>query len=136
MVGNTAATVFLANEAAERSFPRTLAETDTRTRTRCPEDHRGRIQAQGGGLEKSVPWMQCLPPPAAQGVAWAGAVYAMLTKREKEERATAFAQLTRWVLARPPAGVSAVVKMSFPKPALRGGIRMDVEVLAGKAFNV
>ncbi|RKH11639.1 hypothetical protein D7V97_10655 [Corallococcus sp. CA053C] len=136
VVGTTVAAVYVANEAAERTFPRTIADTDTKTRTKCPEDHRGRVQAQGGGLEKSLPWMQPMPPPAAQGVALAGAVYAMLTKREKEERATAFAQLTRWVLARPPAGVSAVVKMSFPKPALRGGIRMDVEVLAGKAFNI
>ncbi|MFL5358507.1 hypothetical protein [Archangium sp.] len=134
-IGATAATIYMANEAAEHTFSRSKAEADTRTRTKCPEDHRGRFQAQGGGLEKSIPWMQPLPPPVAEGLALATALYSSLSRAEQKERATGYAQLTRWVASRPPAGVAAVVKMSFPKPALRGGIRMDVEVLAGMAFK-
>jgi len=136
VVGTTVATVYMANEAADKTFTGSRAETDSRTRTKCPETiHRGRFQAQGGGLEKSTKWEQPMPPPVAQGLALVTSLYyGQLTRSEQKERATGFAQLTRWMAARPPLGVSAVVLMSFPKPALPKGIRMDVEVRAGKAF--
>ncbi|NUQ76057.1 MAG: hypothetical protein HUU21_21160 [Polyangiaceae bacterium] len=51
---------------------------------------------------------------------------------DPEERA--FVQAAAWVRARPPGGVYAIVKKSFPNPPLKGGVRVDIEVLAGMAF--
>ena len=139
-VGVTGYGVYQAWNAADTSFPdsRTGAQTRTRTATRtCTEDceiHRGRVQAQGNGLERSIPWGQPTPPTVAQGVGMLNSLYGLLSRSEQGERELALAQAIRWVQGRPPAGVYAVVKMSFPRPALRGGVRMDIEVLVGKAF--
>lgn len=134
VVGTTAAAIYAANRSAEDTFPRSIPYTGTRTCTKCPELHRGRFQAQGGGLERSVAWGQPTPPTVAQGLTMVSALYGSLSRTEQKDRATAYAQLIRWISKRPPGGVYAEFKDSFPKPALRGGIRMDVEVLAGKAF--
>ena len=134
LVGTTAAAVYMARRDADQTFSNSRTRAGTRACTTCPQQHRGRVQAQGGGLEKSLRWELPTPPTAIFGVGLATSLYSSLTRGQQEERAKAFAQLVRWISSRPPAGVYAVVKESFPKPALRGGIRMDIEVLAGMAF--
>jgi hypothetical protein len=130
----TAGTVYLVNAGADRTFTPSRTVADTRTCNKCPEQHRGRFQAQGGGLEKSSAWGQGTPPTVAQGLTMVSTLYASLSRTEQRDRATAYAQITRWISKRPPGGVYAEYKDSWPKPALPGGIRIDIEVLAGYAF--
>jgi hypothetical protein len=96
--------------------------------------HRGRIQAQGGGVEKSVPWNQDCPPTETAGYSMADALEAMLSRREAAERQYGFERLRRFVdNAGRVGGADAVVMISWVTPRTRD-IRVDLEIRAGKAF--
>jgi len=137
-VGSIALTAIAVNEAsksADKTFAKDAAVTAATAVATCVAvQHRGRVQAQGNGLERSIPWMQPVPPTVAQGLAWLAALRASLSPSERAERERAFEQAEAWVRARPPGGVYAIVKKSFPNPPLKGGVRVDIEVLAGMAF--
>lgn len=100
-----------------------------RGRTEAP--HRGRIQAQGGGVEKSVSWNRQTPPTESEMMAMVRELEAKLTPAEKRAREVAFEQLRRLIRAAAQAGTGLpVLRRSYPFPAIRG-IRVDLEVLKG-----
>lgn len=46
--------------------------------------HRGRIQAQGGGTEQSVPWARNTPPTESEMLNFCDELEGKLSEREKE----------------------------------------------------
>lgn len=98
--------------------------------------HRGRIQAQGDRLQKSVTWGQDTPLTLAEGLALLDKLYAQLSPAERESRRGAFSQVEQWMIrAYEAKGLDAVVSDSFPKPnKSKTGIRIDIEILSGSAF--
>ena len=94
--------------------------------------HRGRIQAQGGGTERSVSWAQDKPPTTEDGLRLVTDLIAKLTAAEFNERAPAFEKAREFITrAGEHGGVDAVISKSW---AVRGAIRVDLEVKVGKAF--
>lgn len=99
-----------------------------------PKDHRGRIQAQGGGLEASVSWVQLKPPTAAEGQAMLQALQTQLSPKDLRARATAFQKAGKFIdNAGKAGGVSAPVSKTFLVKGTRD-IRVDIEVITGQAF--
>jgi hypothetical protein len=112
------------------TFPRTASAST------CGSGcHRGRIQAQGGGLQASVAWNQATPLTLAQGQALLAALSAQLTDKQRAERAAGFAGAARFMEnAAASGGVCArdiKSSLSFPRGAQ---IRVDIEVREGQAF--
>jgi hypothetical protein len=95
--------------------------------------HRGRIQAQGGGTEKSESWAQGTAPTESEMLTKCNDLEAQLNARERQERQQPLADLRRFIQAAARSGgVSAPVSKSF----LRRGasdIRIDIEVITGQA---
>jgi hypothetical protein len=95
--------------------------------------HRGRIQAQGGGTEKSESWAQATPPTLSDVLRLIDRLEARLTPKEKRIREKGFAQLRRAVeKAAKTGGFWAERPRSFPKPPERD-IRVDLEIITGRA---
>jgi len=59
---------------------------------------------------------------------------AQLTDAELQARQDAFAQAREFIHRAVQAGGVGAIKKSFPRKAVRGGIRVDVEVQKGIAF--
>jgi hypothetical protein len=98
------------------------------------QPHRGRVQAQGGGTEASVPWAQSQPPTVAQGKTMLDELADSLTPAERRAREGALKKAKQFVeRAGEGGGVDAPVSKSF---AGKGGknVRVDVEVRKGRAF--
>ena len=94
--------------------------------------HRGRIQAQGGGLEKSVKWSKETPLTVGEGLALLNQLVEMLTPTEREERRTAIErQRNKMRRISQYGGVDHPQGWSEPPHAER---RIDVEVKYGRAF--
>jgi hypothetical protein len=105
------------------------------TQTRSDEEslHRGRIQAQGGGTEKSEAWAQGTAPTEQEMLARCDLLEAQLTTRERRERAQPMRELRRFIQnAATSGGISAPVSKSFLKRGGRG-VRLDLEVITGRA---
>lgn len=99
-----------------------------------PRMHRGRIQAQGGGLEASVPWSQMDPPTASEGLSMVESLKAQLTSKQLKVRAKGFQQAERFIKnAGKAGGVSAPVSRTFLTQGTKD-IRVDIEVITGQAF--
>lgn len=102
-----------------------------------PNPHRGRLQAQGGGLEESEPWDRTTPLPQSEGLGLVLKLENKLTAGELKERERAFSQLrtniARWATIGGLQKTDKLIKLSYPKPQ-RGDVRVDVEVHAGVAF--
>jgi hypothetical protein len=97
-----------------------------------PPPHRGRVQAQGGGTEKSVPWAQRSAPTVSDVLRMLENLEGQLTPSEKRAREEGFRQARVFVRGVPRPGLSAGTKKSFPR-ANPGNIRVDIEVQAGLA---
>ena len=97
-------------------------------------DHRGRVQAQGGGTEKSVSWAHDEPPTASDGQRMLDQLAAQLSPAELQARQDAFAQAREFINRAAQAGGIGPIKKSFPRKPVRGGIRVDIEVQKGIAF--
>lgn len=129
IVGLLIAMGILANSrAVPKVEPRVLEKCKT------PE-HRGRIQAQGGGLEQSQSWAQTFPPPKAQGFAQLDDVFYGLSPTDQTIRLIPYNQIQARIASGP---ISAQYIQSFYAPAnlqsKRGDLRMDLEVRKGIAF--
>ena len=99
-----------------------------------PKPHRGRVQAQGGGLDESVRWGTDSPPTMSMVLGYIDELEGKLTESEREERELGFRQIREHVRRLAAAGgMDAPHLPSFPKPPLKGGIRVDLEILAGRA---
>jgi hypothetical protein len=94
--------------------------------------HRGRIQAQGGGLEESEPWSQDTPLTKAEGLTLLSRLKNKLAKSDLEKREKAFEKAERYISN--AHGIDAVKKKSFYASKKNKSIRVDVEVLGGQAF--
>jgi len=94
--------------------------------------HRGRIQAQGGELEKSAKWAQDEPLTKSEGLALLSELKSKLSKKEFQDRADQFAEAERYI-QNIQGGADAVKKKSFRNRKTQN-IRVDIEILAGTAF--
>ena len=94
--------------------------------------HRGRIQAQGEGLEKSVSWTQDEPLSKGDGLSLLERLKKMLTKKEFERREKPFEEAKRYI-ENVEGGADAVKKKSFRNRKSRDA-RIDIEILSGTAF--
>ena len=98
--------------------------------------HRGRIQAQGEGTEKSVAWAQPLPPTQSDGQRMVDQLEEKLTPKERRDREEALGKARQFIdrVAR-AGGISAPSRQTFPRVQKEGlQIRVDIEVVAGRAF--
>ena len=99
-----------------------------------PRPHRGRIQAQGGGIEESERWAQDEPLTLVEGLTLESNVRRKLTPAERAARQAAFKE-ARDFMARAHAngGVPSVVMQTYP---VVGDLdrRVDLEVRKGLAF--
>ena len=123
--------VLTADNAASRTRVTPITATLEDTRNRRDENTVVRIQAQGGGLERSIVLQN---PTAAQGLAALATLQATLTPRQQEERAGSFAKAARFIENAPKGGGVISPGKSFPAGP-RTDIRVDVEVLRGQAFK-
>lgn len=94
--------------------------------------HRGRIQAQGGGTEKSESWSQDEPLSKADGLRLLNNLQNQLTERERQEREKQLADARRYI-ENVQGGVNAVEKKRFLSRKKKS-VRIDIEVLGGIAF--
>ena len=81
-----------------------------------PEEHRGRIQAQGGGTEKAVSWTQTFSPSRTQGLMTVIILENKLTKKERKDKEIPLIKAKNWINSAAQEGeVSAYVHVcSFP----------------------
>jgi hypothetical protein len=95
--------------------------------------NRGRIQAQGGGTEKSEAWAQAEPPTDTEMLDKCDRLEDKLTNKEREDRSRPLKALRRFIRdAAKAGGVSAPLSKSFLKTGSRD-IRVDLEVIKGTA---
>jgi hypothetical protein len=95
--------------------------------------HRGRVQAQGSGTEKSEARAQKKPPSEAEMLRKCDSLEGQLTPREASDRAEPLQRLRHHISrAARCGGVDAPHVMSFHKRGSQD-IRVDLEVIKGKA---
>ena len=94
--------------------------------------HRGRIQAQGGGTEKSVAWAQDSPPTKSDMLRFCDELEAKLTDSEKKDRTIPLQKLRRFIRTAANAGGVWAISRHWFKPGSED-VRIDLEVLDGKA---
>lgn len=96
--------------------------------------HRGRIQAQGDGLEESESWNENTPITHADGIAKKTKLKGKLSKRELNVRVDAFNKAKTFIdRARDEGGVTAEVSKTYMVKG-EDKKRVDIEVRAGEAF--
>lgn len=96
--------------------------------------HRGRFQAQGAGLEKSVRWERDSSITKIEGYEYLDKLQQKLTPAELKARKDCFQRARVFVSRVPSNGIVAPVYHSCtPQPPQRS-IRVDIEVRAGVAF--
>ena len=95
--------------------------------------HRGRVQAQGGGTEKSEAWAQQKAPGKSEMLRKCDSLKGQLTPSEARDRAEPLEHLRSYITtAAEGGGVNAPLKKSFLKRGSRD-IRVDLEVIKGMA---
>ena len=96
--------------------------------------NRGRIQAQGGGCEKSESWALNTDHYKHMGITSVDDLQGQLTNFELLLRTNALQQCRDRILSTPSYGVSAQMKKSYYDDFRNRKIRVDIEVNAGVAF--
>ena len=94
--------------------------------------HRGRIQAQGDGTEKSESWAQDESLSKEKGLSLLDKLVNRLSKKEKKVRENQIAQAKRYI-ENTEGGLDAVKKKTFRNRKTKD-TRVDIEILAGTAF--
>jgi len=96
--------------------------------------HRGRIQAQGDGLEESEAWSSENPPTWQEGLILLEKLKGKLSKKDRALRERPFKKAARFIKnAGTNEGVDAPVSKTFSKKE-KPSIRVDIEVRKGIAF--
>lgn len=96
--------------------------------------NRGRIQAQGGGIEESESWACENPPTWEEGIEKLEKLREKLSKSEQKNREKLFDKAERFIKAAGEKnGVSAPVSKKFQKKGSKD-VRIDIEVIVGIAF--
>jgi hypothetical protein len=96
--------------------------------------NRGRIQAQGGGTEKSESWALDADHYKHMGITSVDNLQNQLTNPELIIRTGALQQCRNRILTAPNFGVTAQMKKSYYDDFRNRQIRIDIEVNAGIAF--
>jgi hypothetical protein len=115
--------------------PVQLAKDDDKNKGK--NQHRGRIQVQGGGVEISRPWTQDAPRSKADGQADLTSLKGELTKKQLKIRDQAFEKAAKFIndtLHTCPPDVHRTFQNKEVIDA-NGDERVDVEILAGTAFQ-
>jgi hypothetical protein len=94
--------------------------------------HRGRIQAQGDGTEKSVFWAQDEPLSKQDGLSLLKKLKRSLTRKELASREKPLKDALRYI-NNVEGGLDAVKKKTFRNRKTKD-VRIDLEVLGGVAF--
>ncbi|AGY57645.1 hypothetical protein GKIL_1399 [Gloeobacter kilaueensis JS1] len=92
--------------------------------------HRGRFQAQGGGVEESVSWSQDYPPSKDDCLRMLEELKQKLSRSQQERRQPHFDQIKDFISCIKDCECQGPFKKSYPKPS-EGDIRIDIEVLCG-----
>ena len=96
--------------------------------------HRGRIQAQGNGVEKSENWSQDNPLTSKDALILLENLKSRLSEREFEERKYGLKKAKALIQnASENGGIDAVRKLSYLTPKTKE-TRINIEVLGGTAF--
>ena len=95
---------------------------------------RGRIQAQGGGLEESVSWTRTDPPTKSEGLQMLRALKDKLSRSDLKKRQVAFDKAENAIRNAPENGIDAQYIKTFQNKGAKD-IRVDLEVRAGSAFR-
>lgn len=95
--------------------------------------HRGRFQAQGGGVEESESWSQDQPLSKSQGLQLLARLKARLPAKARGQRKKAFRQAERYI-QQAEGGIDAHKLKSFYDDKKDRSIRVDLEILSGRAF--
>lgn len=99
--------------------------------------NRGRLQAQGDGLEKSRSWADENVPTKQNGHTFITELKGLLTPTELAIRENCFVKAEQWVDDAPHTGYIVVtpIKTSFqPYPPVKD-VRVDGELYSGAAFK-
>lgn len=97
--------------------------------------NRGRVQAQGKGLEESVSWTTPVPPTKTDAHGRLETLKGKLSRTEMRERERPFNKAHGFIDEAPKEGYDAPATRSFqPMPAQKD-VRVDVELKKGKAFT-
>ncbi len=97
--------------------------------------HRGRIQSQGGKIEKSKPWSYSVPIKKTDAIIKIDDLKKEHSKKEIKIRYTAFKKAKKFVEdASINNGVSATVMKTFMANKNDKHRRVDIEVRKGEAF--
>ena len=94
--------------------------------------HRGRIQAQGSGLEASETWQQAEPLSKKDGLRLLDKLLNKLPKKEQAIRDQSFKDAQRFI-EQVEGGLDAPVRKTFRNRKTKD-VRVDVEVWSGIAF--
>ena len=96
-------------------------------------DHRGRFQAQGGGLEESESWDEEMPLRAFHGHHLLDGLRLKIAPKEAIVRQESFLKAHRFIDAAASSGGVGFCKKSY---LVRGSReqRVDIEVQSGLAF--
>ena len=97
--------------------------------------HRGRIQAQGGGVEKSESWLQDTFLTLADGKKLIEKLKNKLTKTELKIRQKEFQKLEKFVEEHSETGISAPSLGHSWKVKDSKNERVDLEIHSGLAFK-
>ena len=96
--------------------------------------NRGRIQAQGGGIEKSAAWATDTDVPKSMGIERVDNLVAQLTQAELNVRTFAIQKSRTTINSAASNGISALMKKSYFDDKKNKKVRVDIEVNAGVAF--
>lgn len=99
--------------------------------TKMSKPHRGRLQAQGKDLEKSVSWAQDEPLSKEDALNLLDKLKKLLTPKELKERERQIQQAKRYI-ENVNGGVDAIKKKAFVN--VKEKTRIDIEILGGTAF--
>ncbi|MDX1666929.1 MAG: hypothetical protein R3350_06860 [Saprospiraceae bacterium] len=94
--------------------------------------HRGRFQAQGGGLEESETWSQDEPLSKEEGFSLLDRLKEKLHSKDRELRKRQFEDAKRFIKGA-KGGIDAPERKSFRNRKTKD-IRVDIEVWSGRAF--
>lgn len=94
--------------------------------------HRGRIQAQGNGLEKSVSWSRDEPLSKEDGLKLLGNLKEQLSKKELQARERELEKARRHIES-VQGGEDAPSSLTFLNRKTRD-VRVDIEIWSGTAF--
>ena len=96
-------------------------------------EHRGRIQAQGSGTEKSVAWALDTAPTGGEMLQFCDDLESQFTGQEAKDRTIPLGQIRRFIKSAEQAGgLAAPVSKSWRTPGSKD-IRIDLEVIKGMA---